>query len=128
VAKALWFIESHFADPVTLAEIAEVFRAIVHQRQTGDLLLVARDMGDAHTFDRILIGAFIWGGLFTTIVGLTGAAIVGAGAVHRIDAITRAIQRIVSGDLSERLPTQGRKDDFDRLAHVSTPCWAKSNG
>jgi signal transduction histidine kinase len=81
-------------------------------------LLVARDMGDAHTFDRILIGAFIWGGLFTAILGLTGAAIVGADSVHRIDGITRAIQRIVSGDLSERLPTHGRRDDFDRLAHV----------
>ncbi len=94
------------------------FRGIVHQRDSGDLLLVARDMEGPHTFDHILIGAFIWGGLFTTLLGLTGAAIVGADAVRRIDGITRAIQRIVSGDLSERLPTHGRADDFDRLAHV----------
>jgi signal transduction histidine kinase len=94
------------------------FRAIVHQRQSGYLFLVARDMADARTFDRILIGSFIWGGLFTMFLGLTGAAIVGADSVQRIDGITRAIQRIVSGDLSERLPTHGRRDDFDRLAHV----------
>lgn len=94
------------------------FRGIVHQRQTGNLLLTARDMGDARTFDRILINAFIWGGLFTTILGLTGAAIVGADSVRRIDGITGAIQRIVNGDLSERLPIHGRRDDFDRLAHV----------
>jgi len=94
------------------------FRAILHQRASGEVLLVARDMDDAHTFDRILIDAFIWGGLFTAVLGLVGAAIVGAGSVRRIDAITRAIQRIVSGDLSERLPTQGRRDDFDRLAVV----------
>jgi signal transduction histidine kinase len=94
------------------------FRALLHQRASGELLLVARDMNDAQTFDRILIDAFIWGGLFTAILGLVGAAIVGADSVRRIDAITRAIQRIVSGDLSERLPTQGRRDDFDRLSVV----------
>jgi signal transduction histidine kinase len=32
--------------------------------------------------------------------------------------VARAIQRIVSGDLSERLPAQGRTDDLGRLAHV----------
>jgi signal transduction histidine kinase len=39
-------------------------------------------------------------------------------AMRRIDGVTRAIQRIVNGDLSERLPTRGRTDDLDRLAIV----------
>jgi signal transduction histidine kinase len=95
-----------------------VFRGVVHRMASGDLLLVARDMAGAHTFDKVLVNAFIWGALFTTLLGLAGAAIVGADSVQRIDAVTRAIQRIVSGDLSERLPTDGRTDDLDRLAHV----------
>ena len=94
------------------------FRGLAHQRPAGDLLLVARDMDDAHTFDHVLINAFIWGALFTTLLGLTGAAILGADAVQRIDGVTRAIQRIVGGDLSKRLPTHGRTDDFDRLVGV----------
>ncbi len=94
------------------------FRGLVHQRASGDLLLAARDMADARSFDRILVGAFIWGGLFTALLGLSGAVVVGANAVRRIDGITLATQRIVSGDLSERLPTHGGNDDFDRLAHV----------
>ena len=94
------------------------FRGLVHQRPSGDLLLAARDMADARSFDSILVGAFIWGGLFTALLGLTGAAVVGADAVRRIDGITLATRRIVSGDLSERLPTHGGGDDFDRLAHV----------
>ncbi len=93
-------------------------RGLVHERETGNLLLAARDMADARSFDHILVSAFIWGGLFTAVLGLSGAAVVGANAVRRIDGITLATRRIVSGDLSERLPTHGERDDFDRLAHV----------
>jgi signal transduction histidine kinase len=95
-----------------------VFRGLAHRMPSGDLLLVARDMAGPHAFDEVLVNAFIWGALFTTLLGLAGAAIVGADSVQRIDAVTRAIQRIVSGDLSERLPTNGRTDDLDRLTHV----------
>lgn len=95
-----------------------IFRGLAHLRPTGDLLLVARDMDDTHAFARVLINAFIWGALVTTLLGLAGAAVVGADAVRRIDGVARAIQRIVSGDLSERLPTHGRTDDLDRLVNV----------
>jgi len=94
------------------------FRGLTHRRPSGDLLLVARDMEGTHAFAKFLINAFIWGGVGTTILGLAGAAIIGADAVRRIAAVTRATQRIVSGDLSERLPTLGRRDDFERLIHV----------
>jgi signal transduction histidine kinase len=95
-----------------------VFRAVAHRRPSGDLMLVALDMEPQHAFADVLINAFIWGGLVTALIGLAGAAIIGAGAVRRIDGVTRAIQRIVSGNLSERLPTHGRTDDLDRLAIV----------
>jgi signal transduction histidine kinase len=95
-----------------------VFRALAHRRPSGDLLLIALDLDAQHAFADVLINAFIWGGLVTALIGLAGAAIIGAGAVRRIDGVTRAIQRIVSGDLSERLPTHGRTDDLDRLANV----------
>jgi signal transduction histidine kinase len=95
-----------------------VFRAMAHRRPSGDLMLVALDMEPQFAFADVLINAFIWGGLVTALIGLAGAAIIGAGAVRRINGVTRAIQRIVSGDLSERLPTHGRTDDLDRLAIV----------
>jgi signal transduction histidine kinase len=94
------------------------FRGLAHLRPSGDLLLVARDMEESHKFAEVLFNAFISGGLFTMLVGLTGAAVVGADAVQRIDGVTRAIQRIVRGDLSERLPTEGRADDLGRLITV----------
>jgi signal transduction histidine kinase len=51
-------------------------------------------------------------------IGLAGAAVVGAGAVSRIDGVTRAIERIVNGDLSERLPGGGTGGDLGRLILV----------
>ncbi|MGD0105318.1 MAG: HAMP domain-containing sensor histidine kinase [Rhodopila sp.] len=95
-----------------------VFRGLAHRLPSGDLLLVARDMAGTRAFSVVLIDAFIWGGLVTAMIGLAGAAVVGVDAVRRIDGVTRATQRIVSGDLSERLPTDGRSDDFDRLIYV----------
>src|SRR6202021_3535354 len=58
----------------------------------------------------------LWGGLATVLVGFIGAAVAGADAVRRIDGVTGAIQRIVRGDLSGRLPTRGDTGDLDRLA------------
>ena len=94
------------------------FRGLIHDRPSGNMLFVARNMEGTHAFSEVLVNAFIGGGLITALFGLAGAAVIGAGAVRRIDGVTRAIERIVNGDLSERLPTHGRGDDYDRLANV----------
>jgi len=55
------------------------------------------------------------------LMGLAGAVLIGRRSLARLDAITDAIQSIVSGDLSQRLPP-GRAgatgDDLDRLVNV----------
>ena len=66
----------------------------------------------------MLIHALLLGGAVTGLLGLAGAAIAGADAVRRIDAVTLATQRIVGGDLSQRLPTHGINGDLDRLIRV----------
>lgn len=94
------------------------YRGLARRMPSGDLLLIAENMADARHFDEILIHALVWGGLVTCLLGLVGAAIAGVDAVRRIDAVTHATQRIISGDLSQRLPTHGRSGDLDRLIHV----------
>src|SRR5439155_13234754 len=64
------------------------------------------------------LGAMAAGGLVVLVLGLAGAAIVGAGSLGRINRVTDAIERIVRGDLSERLPHGGTAGDLDRLIHV----------
>ena len=96
----------------------EPFRGIVHRLASGDIFLVAQDMRDIHEFRDLLLGAMVSGAALVLVIGLGGAGAVGAGAVSRIDAVTRAIERIVTGDLSERLPGGGTGGDLARLILV----------
>jgi signal transduction histidine kinase len=92
------------------------YRGLIHRLPSGQYLLVAQAMAAAHAFDRLLLRSCIIGGVVTVLLGLIGAAIAGADAVRRIDGVTAAIQRIVRGKLSERLPTRGDFHDLDRQA------------
>jgi len=94
------------------------YRGMIHRGPLGNLLLIAQSASGADRFDAVLIHALLVGGAVTGLLGLFGAAIAGADAVRRIDAVTDATQRIVAGDLSQRLPVHGRTGDLDRLVHV----------
>lgn len=96
----------------------EPFRGIAHRLASGDLFLIAEDMRQITEFRDLLLGAMVSGAALVLVIGLGGAVAVGAGAVSRIDAVTRAIERIVSGDLSERLPGGGTGGDLARLILV----------
>jgi signal transduction histidine kinase len=94
------------------------YRGIAHRLPGGELVLVAQNMYETREFDEAFLSDVLWGGALTAGLGLAGALLVGAGTVRRFDAVAIAIQRIVSGDLSRRLPVHGMSGDLDRLAHV----------
>ena len=50
------------------------------------------------------------------LLGLCGGIFVARRVLHRIDAMTGTAQRIMGGDLSERLPVGRSGDELDRLA------------
>jgi len=87
----------------------------------GQVLVVSQDMAEIEAFDALLLKALATAAAIALLMGLAGAVLIGRRAVARLDAITDAIQAIVSGDLSQRLPT-GRGgsagDDLDRLVTV----------
>lgn len=93
------------------------FRGVARTFPDGQHLLVAQNMTSARAFRSLLLQSTLWGGLATIVLGLIGAVLAGAGAVHHIEGITRAVQSIVRGDLSRRLPTRGHVSELDRLAH-----------
>jgi signal transduction histidine kinase len=94
------------------------FRVLVHRLPSGEILLIGQDMSEIVEFRELLVGAMASGGVIVLLLGLAGAAVTGTGALRRIDAVTRAIERIVHGNLSERLPAGGRAGDLDRLVQV----------
>jgi signal transduction histidine kinase len=94
------------------------FRGLAHRLPSGVLVLVGQNVREMREFRELLVGAMTWGGLLALAVALGGAVAIGVGTLRRIDAVTRAIERIVRGNLSERLPTRGKVGDLDHLVHA----------
>ena len=94
------------------------FRGLARRLPSSDIVLASQNVHEMHEFRELLVGAMAWGRLLVLIMGLAGAAVIGAGSVRRIDEIARAIERIVDGNLAERLPTRGTAGDLDRLVNV----------
>ena len=94
------------------------FRGVVRRLANGEQLLIAQGVGEQHEFNELLANAMLLGAAVTAILGLLGAALVGAGSVRRIETITRTARMIMNVDLAQRLPTGRAGGDIDRLAAV----------
>jgi len=87
----------------------------------GGRLLVAQDRGAAEDLHEVaLMAAVVVLALTASFAVLLGLAL-GWQWLKRIDAINRTAGRIAAGDLTQRVPTTQRGDEFDLLAgHLNT--------
>ena len=82
----------------------------------GMRLLVGRDLGEPERFRGLVRQAL------AVALGIMGAGalliwfFIGRGALKRIDRMSEASQKIMGGDLAQRLPVAGSGDEFDRLS------------
>ncbi|MRX06602.1 HAMP domain-containing protein [Pseudoduganella sp. FT25W] len=111
--------------PYTLSMIendrTRSLRVAAYPLADGQLLVLSQDLNEVHEFNEVLQRALASAALLALLLGLAGAVLIGRRAVHRLDAITTAIQAIVQGDLSQRLPQRApgaASDDLDRLVNV----------
>jgi signal transduction histidine kinase len=88
----------------------------VAQLSGGFRLLVGRDLEERRRLFGIVAKAAQWSVLIVVVLGLGGGVFVARRVLHRIDAMTGTTQRIMAGDLSERLPVGRSGDEIDRLA------------
>lgn len=82
----------------------------------GMRLLVGRDLGEPERFRGLVRQALA---VALAIMGAGALLIwflIGRGALKRIDRMSEASQKIMAGDLSQRLPVAGSGDEFDRLS------------
>ncbi|ACI93682.1 periplasmic sensor signal transduction histidine kinase [Afipia carboxidovorans OM5] len=96
--------KNHFA-LVRVAELSGGFR-----------LLVGRDLEERRRLFGIVAKAAQWSIAIVLLLGLGGGIFVARRVLHRIDAMTGTTQRIMGGDLTERLPVGRSGDELDRLA------------
>lgn len=82
----------------------------------GYRLLVGRDISDAAAFrDRVKL-TLLWSGLVALGVGLIGGAATGRNLLRRVEEVNRTSERVMAGNLSDRVPLAGTSDEFDLLA------------
>ena len=82
----------------------------------GARLIVGRDTEDLDEREELITEVLWQAVLLTLVLGLAGGLALSLGVGRRIDEIGRSAQRVLVGDLSERVPLRGVGDDFDRLS------------
>lgn len=98
---------------------SRTFRAFGKPTAGNGLLIIvdrARALDKLHI---LMIRSFFWGGGVALLLAIAGSAAMLAGVLRRVEAINRTSERIMLGDIHERLPvrsTHGAGDEFDRLA------------
>jgi signal transduction histidine kinase len=92
--------------------------ALVHVSQLsgGYRLLVGRDLEERSRLDESIWAAGQWSVALVLVLGLLGGFFITRRVLKRVDAMTASAQRIMTGDLSGRLPMTGSGDELDRLA------------
>jgi signal transduction histidine kinase len=84
--------------------------------EDGDFLLVGLDATRLDDLNDRVIRSFLWGSAGTLVLAIMGAILMSAVSLRHIDGIVGAMEDIVDGNLSRRLPLVGSRDEFYRLA------------
>jgi signal transduction histidine kinase len=82
----------------------------------GYRLLVARDISDAALYRERIKMTLLWSGLVALVVGLIGGAVMSRNLLRRVEQVNRTAERVMGGNLSDRVPLRGSRDEFDQLA------------
>ena len=82
----------------------------------GARLVVAQDAHQLAELRTRLAYALVWGLGLMVLLGAAAGALLGGAALRRVEGINRVVSQIMGGELSRRIPTRGRGDEFDSLA------------
>ena len=82
----------------------------------GYHLLVGRDISDAAAFRRRIKLTLLWSGLVALALGLIGGATMSRKLLRRVELVNRTSERVMAGNLADRVPLEGTGDEFDQLA------------
>jgi signal transduction histidine kinase len=91
-------------------------RLAAHPLPDGEVLVIGRNIDEIEEIAEIVGRALGLGLLPAFGMAVAIGMVLSVRALERLSDVNRRIQRIVAGDLRERLPTRGRNDPFDQLA------------
>jgi len=90
--------------------------AYVQQLPDGVVIAVGDDLRRVRRADDAVLRAFALSIAGTLLLGGAGGIWLSRLFLHRVDAMSRTAEAIIDGDLSQRIPLRGTRDDLDRLA------------
>jgi signal transduction histidine kinase len=108
---------SLFAVGPTGAE-TQVVRGIARRLPNGNVLVIGRNVDEAMEIAEIVGLTLALGLLPALCLSVAAGVILSIRAQRRVEEVNERVQRIVAGDLRQRLPTRGVDDPFDRLAFI----------
>jgi signal transduction histidine kinase len=95
-----------------------VVRAIGEHLDGGGVLVIGRDVDEAIELSKVVSQALALGLIPALVLCLAIGALLSIRAEKRIADVNQYVQRIVAGNLRERLPLQPSDDPFSRLAAI----------
>ncbi len=101
---------------LTLPKRVLIIRGLKWRSPAGDYLFIAADATPLLRLDRLISRSFLL--VFGSILafGLLSVWLTARTTLKRVDGFATALQEIIEGDLSRRLPLEHQGDEFDRLA------------
>ncbi len=100
------------------ADASAVGTAVVRssQLESGLILVVGRDVVERRGFTALIFRWFAIGVGGILLLSMLAGVLTAVRVLRRIDTIASTSRKIMSGDLSERIPVTRRNDEFDGLA------------
>src|SRR5580704_8508779 len=96
----------------------QIVRAIGRRMQNGDVLVIGRNVDEAREISRVVDEALSLGLLPAFFLCLLAGAWLSVRAQRRVEEVNQRVQRIIAGDLRERLPHRTVDEPFSRLAII----------
>ncbi|MBV8635711.1 MAG: HAMP domain-containing histidine kinase [Burkholderiaceae bacterium] len=95
-----------------------VARGLARRLPDGTLLVVGRDFTQLAEIDSIILRTLLVSGTVVLALGLSTGFALSMRSLRRINAIRDTSRRIVSGELSLRIPSSSDHDELDLLAGI----------
>lgn len=96
----------------------QAIRAIARRMPNGDVLLLGRNVDEVREISHVVGQALALGLLPGFLLCLLAGAWLSVRAQKRVEDVNQRVQRIIAGDLTERLPHRPVDEPFSKLAVI----------
>jgi signal transduction histidine kinase len=103
---------------LAVAAETRVIRAIARRMPNGEVLVIGRDVDEAREISHVVGLALALGLLPALCLCLLAGAWLSMRAQKRVEEVNQRVQRIIAGDLRERLPHRDVDEPFSKLAAI----------